>query len=228
MTLFRRALVCAAPLLLARAARAAPAALRLEAVGEGVAALTGTGVRRPLLLPAGGARLLPALACGGEMLSVAGFALAEGGAVLEWAAVALALDDAVVLLALEPLRWRGAEGGRMGTRISASGDRMRLVLQRDSAMPAGPTLWRREAWTDYLAWAPPCGLADAPVRAAPADTRQHEVADWRRRAARLVAEGPAALTAAGFAAAGLQTARFTLAAGGPPTPRRPWDGRGRV
>ena len=218
MILPRRALLLA-PCLVASPAFAD--GMRLEVVGEGVAALTGPGVRRPLLLPARGARLLPDLECGGARLTVAAFADVAAGAVLEWAVLAVALDDRVALLALEPLAWRGANGGRMATRLSARGDRQGLLCQRDSAIPAEPTLWKREAWTDHLRWAPPCGLEDAPVRVPLAGTRQQAVALWRRRAAGLVALDPAAITAEGLAGAGLQAASFSLAVSATPSMRQP-------
>lgn len=210
MILARRSLLLAAPWLLAEAARAAVAGLRLEAAGEEQVALTGAGVRRALVLPAAGAQLLPPVACGGEMLGVAAFRLEDRGTVLEWAAMAALQDGAVVLLALEPLSWRGAGGARMTTRLMTSGDRRQVALQRDSAVPETPTLWRRESWTDYLAWRAPIGLADAPVRAPLAGTRQAVVAGWRRRAAALVAAGPLAITGAVLADAGLAVGELTL------------------
>jgi len=192
--LARRSLLSA--VLLAPAARAAPGGLRLETGPEGVAALTGPGVRRSLLLPGSGARLLAPVACGGEAMSVVSFQLEEAGARVEWAALAVAVQDRVALLALEPLSWRGADGARMSTRLMAAGDRRHVLLQRDSAEPLGPTLWRREAWTDMLAWQAPAGLADAPVRPPLPGTRQHAVAAWRRRAAAVVAGGPSVISPA--------------------------------
>jgi len=156
-------------------------------------ALTGPGVRRALLLPGGGARLLAPLACGGEVVTVAGFVLEGVGARMEWAALAMALEDGVVLLALEPLGWRGSGGARMETRLVGTGDRLQVLCRRDTAVPAGPTLWRREAWTDTLAWTVPAGLVDAPVRAPLVGTRQHVVAGWRRAAAAVVSSSPSAV-----------------------------------
>ena len=189
-------------------------------------ALTGPGIRRPLLLPDTAARLLSGLDCGSERLGVVRFAQEDGGAMLEWAAVALALDAEVALLALEPLAWRrpaqgGISGARMGTRFSATADRQQVQWQREVTVPESPTLWRREAWTDYLAWTPPCGLADAPVRAALPETHQHRVARWRRRAAALVAAAPRALMPEVLAAAGLQAASFSLAVSATPLIRQP-------
>ena len=226
MKLSRRALLLAAPVVMSRTAHASPAPLRLEPAVEGMVALTGPGIRQPLLLPGRGARLLPALRCGGELLSVVVVALEEAGAVLDWAVVALALDDQVALLALEPLAWRGAAkpeigAPRLATRFSTTGDRSRVQWQREAAVPESPTLWRREAWTDYLAWAPPCGLADAPVRAPRPGTHQHLVAQWRQRAAALVASAPRAVTPELLASAGLQAANFSLAVSATPLMRQP-------
>ncbi len=219
MRLSRRA-VFAASLLLVRPAWAAP---RLEAGPEGFVALTAPGVRRALLLPAAGARLLPAIACGGEVVAVASFKLERGtleggtlegdGTRMEWAVLALARDDAMALLALEPVSWRGAGGARMTTRLLASGDRRQVIFRRESAVAESTTLWRREAWTDYLAWQAPvgrerAGLVDAPVRAPLAGTRQEAVAALRRRAAGVVAAGPAVLSPALLAEAGLRIERL--------------------
>ena len=63
----RRSLLLAVPLLLPVRAGAAPSGLRLETAGAEMVALTGPGVRRALLLPAAGARLLAPVGCGGEM-----------------------------------------------------------------------------------------------------------------------------------------------------------------
>jgi len=208
MALPRRALLLAAPYLLVRPAQAAT--LRLEPAADGLAALTGPGIRRPLRLPARAARMLPTLACGGETLAVAAFRDAADGAALDWLVLALPQDGSIALLALEPLTWR-TDATRMNTRISAAGDRMRLLCQRDSASRETSTLWRRETWTDHLAWTPPCTLADAPVRPPLPGTRQHALALWRHRAAALVDTAPTALSPAVLAAAGLQAATFSLA-----------------
>ena len=191
MMLSRRSLVVGLSAVLAHPARA-DGALRLEAGPGEMVALTGPGVRRALLLPGGGARLLAPLACGGEMVTVAGVVLGR----VEWAALAVALEDGVALLALEPLAWRGSGGARMETRLAGTGDRRHVLCRRDTAVPAGPTLWRREAWTDTLAWRAPVGLVDAPVRAPLAGTRQHVVAGWRRAAAAVVAGGPSVVAPA--------------------------------
>lgn len=223
MELPRRTLLLAAPLLLAGRARAA-GGLRLEPAGEGQVALTGPGVRRALLLPATGARLLAPVACGGEVLAMAAFRQEEGGAAVDWGALALALDGSVALLALEPLGWR-AGGARMTTRMNSGGDRRQVAFQRDSALPESATLWRRESWTDYLAWRAPAGLADAPVRTPPAGTRQAVVAEWRRRAASVVAASPAAVTPALLAEAGLQAAGLSLATSMQPSISQPFGPR---
>jgi hypothetical protein len=93
------------------------------------------------------------------------------------------------------------------------------VLRRDSAVAASATLWRREEWTDYLRWVAPLGLVDAPVRAPLPGTRQAAVAEWRRRAAGLLAGG-GRLDAAGLAAAGLQEAGFSLSVSMQPSMRQ--------
>lgn len=223
MPLSRRSLLLTVPMLLAGPARAAVPALGLERVGDMVA-LTGPGVRRALLLPAPGARLLAPVAVGGETMAVAAFRQEDGEAAVDWAALAMVLDGTVALLALEPLAWK-AGGARMATRLSTAGDRRQIALQRDSAVPASPTLWRREAWTDYLAWRAPVGLADAPVRVPPAGTRQAAVAEWRRRAAALAAREPAAITPALLAEAGLQAAGLSLATSLQPSISQPFGPR---
>ncbi len=88
------------------------------------------------------------------------------------------------VLALEVLLWRAADGGGFTTRLAATGDRTRILLLRDAAAPlGGGTRWRRESWTDLLAWRTGEALADAPVRAAPAGTFQARLAVVRARVA---------------------------------------------
>ena len=203
-----RRVLLAVPLSLMPGVARAEGGVRLVAGPEG-AVLTGDGVAAPLSVPGDGARLLPGLVLGGVAMAVVRFALGA----MEWGVFAARRGGAVVALALEPLAWRGAGGARMATRISVAGDR--VVLRRDSAVAVSATLWRREAWTDYLRWvapadaAAPPGLTDAPARAPLEGTRQAAVAAWRRRAAVLVAEGRVP-DAAAFAAAGLQDAGFSL------------------
>ncbi len=81
------------------------------------------------------------------------------------------------VLALEVLLWRAANGGGFATRVSATGDRTRLLLLRDAAAPFdGGTRWRRESWTDLLAWKTGEALADAPTRTPLAGTFQARLA----------------------------------------------------
>lgn len=224
MTIARRSFLMAAPCLaLARQARAAPA-LRLEPVEAGRIALTSPRIRRPLLLPAEQARLQAPLSLGGHDLAVVRFTLRDGDAVLEIAAIAQVADDAIALLALEPLAWRGADGARLNTQLAAAGDRSRLRLLRDYAVARGPTLWEREGWTDFLAWNSASGLSDAPVRPPPPDTRQYQLAMLRQRAAALVADDPPAITPAMLAAIGFQAATFSLSVKAQPSMRQTLSG----
>jgi hypothetical protein len=91
-------------------------------------------------------------------------------------------------MALEVLAWQAPGGGWLATRIGATGERTRLKLTRDAAAPRGARPWRRESWTDFLAWRDGAALADAPVRPPPPQTWQAQLAAVRARVAARLAE----------------------------------------
>jgi hypothetical protein len=195
MKLSRRA-VLAAPLLIAAESRPAPAPVLL-ARDDGLVALTWAG-RGAVLLP--GARMLGGLALG-EVTLAALAVPADAGLTL----LALCGPGATRprLLGLEVLRWRGPDGAHLALRYAATGDRRRIALRCEAAAPRDRVRWRREEWTDFLAWTPPL-LADAPVRAAPAGTWQAALGELRRRVRAWLAVSRDSLTPADIAELGFR------------------------
>lgn len=205
MRLTRRALLLAAPLLLA--AEPAERPPLLLARDDGLVALT---------WPAGGAIILPGgtaalrrLALGGGMLALS--VPADAG--LSLLALCRLGDSGPRLLALEPLAWRGPHGAHFATGWAEAGPRL-IALRREAASPRGRMLWRREAWTDYLAWATP-RLTDAPVRAPPPGTAQAALATLRHRALGWLATPRAVLTPADLAALDFTSETMARAVGEP-------------
>jgi hypothetical protein len=136
--------------------------------------LPATRVRRAALLPIAD-RQLVVLAFAADPNAAARLDL---GAFVGWDAGGLRV------LALEVLAWRAADGGGFATRLTATGDRTRILLQRDAAAPmGGGTRWRRESWTDLLAWRAGAPLQDAPVRTPLPGTFQAMLAGVRARVA---------------------------------------------
>ena len=97
-----------------------------------------------------------------------------------------------IVVALEPLSWRGEDGARISTRLSAVPDRTRLRLERSAVAPRGRG-WRREDWTDYLAWNGAAPMRDAPVRPVLAGTWQDGFAALRAEMRGLLVIGPRAV-----------------------------------
>lgn len=146
-------------------------------------------------LPAERARVLARFALGGAPAVALAFAadLPEGERDL------LAVAAAGRVVALEVLSWRGADGSRLYTRLSVVPDGRRLRLERTASAPRGPG-YRREQWTDYLAWQAAGPMADAPVRPVLAGTWQAGLAAQRAGVVATLAVGlrgvPPALIAA--------------------------------
>jgi len=132
------------------------------------ATLGGIGV------PAGRARVLARFALGGAPAVALAFAadLPEGERDL------LAVAAAGRVVALEVFLWRGADGSRLYTRLSAVPDGRRLRLERTASAPRGRG-FRHEQWTDYLDWRKAGPMADAPVRPVLAGTWQAALAAQR-------------------------------------------------
>jgi hypothetical protein len=153
-------------------------------------AFRAAGLDPAITLPAARARLAALLPIAARQVAVLAFAAdppappakLDLGAIVGWDGARLRV------LALEVLRWEAPGGGWLDTRITATGDRARLLLHRDAAAPRGARPWQRESWTDSLAWRDGAALADAPVRTALPQTWQARLSAVRARvAARLAA-----------------------------------------
>lgn len=186
MKLSRRVLLTT-PLLIAAESPPTPAPVLL-ARDDGLVALTWSG-RGSVLLPAG-ARVQRSLALGGMTLAALSVPADAGLALL---ALCGLWDARPRLLRLEVLRWRGPGGAHLDTRYAATSDGSRIALRCEAAAPRDRMRWRREEWSDYLAWTPPL-LADAPVRAASDGTWQAALGGLRGRVQAWLAAPRDALT----------------------------------
>jgi hypothetical protein len=146
-------------------------------------------------VPAGRARVLAAFPLGGATAAALAFAadLQEGTRDL------FAVAAAGRVVALEVLSWQGTDGSRLYTRLAVVPDGRRLRLERTASAPRGRG-FRREQWTDYLAWRESGPMADAPVRPVLAGTWQAGLAEQRAGVLATLAVGlrgvPPALIAA--------------------------------
>jgi len=148
-----------------------------------MAAVAGT-ILDGIDVPAERARVLARFALGGAPAVALAFAadLTEGARDL------LAVAAAGRVVALEVLSWRGADGSRLYTRLSVVPDGLRLRLERSASAARGHG-YRREQWTDYLAWRDGGPMADAPVRPVLAGTWQAGLAAQRAGVAATLAVG---------------------------------------
>lgn len=148
-----------------------------------------------IVVPAERARVLAAAALGGT----AAVLIAFGADTAAGQRDLLAVAAGGVLVALEPLVWRGTEGSRLGTRVTFVPDGQRLRLQRIGTVPRGQG-YHREDWTDYLAWNNGAPMHDAPARPVLAGTWQAVLSEQRAGMRALLGVGlhgvPAALIAA--------------------------------
>jgi hypothetical protein len=148
------------------------------------------GLDPAISLPAARARIAALLPIAARQVAVLAFAAdppdrqakLDLGAIVGWDGARLRV------LALEVLRWEVLGGFWLGTRITATADRTRLMLRRDAAAPRGARPWHRESWTDLLAWRDAAALADTPARAPLAGTWQARLAAVRARVAARLAE----------------------------------------
>ncbi len=160
-----------------------------DAMAAETATFGGIGV------PAERARVLVAFPLGGATAVALAFAadLPEGTRDL------FAVAAAGRVVALEVLNWQGTDGSRLHTRLSVVPDGMRLRLERTASVPRGRG-FRREQWTDYLAWRDAGPMVDAPVRPVLAGTWQAGLAAQRAGVVANLAVGlrgvPPALVAA--------------------------------
>ncbi len=138
-----------------------------------------------IAVPAERARLLAMFPLGEATAS----ALAFAADVPEGMRDLVAVTALGLVLALELLSWRGEDGSCLQTRLSAVPDHQRLRLERNASVPRGPG-YRREAWTDYLAWQGEAPMADAPVRPVLAGTWQAALAAQRAGTRTMLVVGP--------------------------------------
>lgn len=138
-----------------------------------------------IAVPADRARLLATFPLGETTASALAFAadLPDGTRDL------LVVTGLGLVLALELLSWLGEDGSRLQTRLSTVPDRQRLRLQRAASVPHGHG-YRREDWTDYLAWQGAAPMADAPVRPVLAGTWQASLAAQRAGTRTMLVIGP--------------------------------------
>ncbi len=146
-------------------------------------------------VPAERARVLAAFPLGGATAVALAFAADLPKGTRDLFAVAAAGR----VVALEVLSWHGVDGSRLYTRLTVVPDGRRLRLERTASAPRGHG-FRREQWTDYLAWRDDGPMVDAPVRPVLAGTWQAGLAAQRAGMAATLAVGlrgvpPALVTA---------------------------------
>jgi hypothetical protein len=144
-----------------------------------------------ITVPAARARVLAIIRLGDVPAACLAFAadLPEGTRDL------FAVAAAGRVTAIDLLTWRGTDGSRLFTRLSAVPDGCRLRLERTASAPRGRGV-RREAWTDYLAWRAGGAMTDAPVRPVLAGTWQAALAEQRGSGLALLTEPPNGVPAA--------------------------------
>ena len=184
-TLLATVLGAAAPPRVLTLRPGAPSAVGFAALPQERLAFRAEGLTPPIIVPAARARLAAALPIAGRQVAVLAFAAdpQDARGRLDLAALAGWDGAGLRVLALEVLSWQAPGGGWLGTRITAAGDGRRLLLTRDAAAPRGARPWRRESWTDLLAWQDGAALADAPARAPLPGTWQAQLAATRARVA---------------------------------------------
>lgn len=144
-------------------------------------AFRAAGVSGAIALPAQRSRLVTVLPIAARQVAVVAFGADPPGAPARLDLAAFIGWDGFRLrvLALEVLDWRDGRGGTLDSRILATGDRTGFSIIRDAAAPRGTRLWRREHWTDMLAWQAGAPLADDPPRPPLAGTWQAALAPRR-------------------------------------------------
>jgi hypothetical protein len=178
-TVSRRRILAASALAataLAASALAASALAMLSAPGR-AAETWDEGAQTELagvLVPAARARLLARVRLGGHDTAFLAFAadLPDG----ERDLFAIAAEGRI--MAIDVLNWRGADSGRLFSRLATVPDGRRVRLERTASAPRGRGM-RREAWIDYLAWQEDGAMIDAPVRPVLTGTWQAALAAQR-------------------------------------------------
>jgi hypothetical protein len=135
-----------------------------------------------VLVPAARARAMAKVRLGNQEAAFLAFAadVPEG----ERELFAIAAGGRII--AIEVLSWRGNDGSRLFSRLSAVPDGRRVRLERTASAPRGRGV-RHEAWTDYLACQPGAAMTDAPARAVLAGTWQAALAEQRAEILSLLA-----------------------------------------
>ncbi|KAA5609353.1 hypothetical protein [Rhodovastum atsumiense] len=161
-----------------------------------------------LRVPAARARVLCRFPLGGVEAACLAFAADRPEAIRDLLAVAAPGR----LVALETLSWRGEDGSRMATRVSAVPDGRHLRLERTLRIPAGRAV-QRESWTDYLVWRNDAPMEDAPVRPVLPGTWQAMFSLLRARTRTMLVQG--GLVQGGLAQAGGLSGRLVAACPAP-------------
>ena len=189
MSLPRRALLLCAPAIAAAPARpkfarlkpGQPSALTFNPLPQERVALHAEGLDGSIVLPAPRARLVAILSLTDRDAAMLAFAADTADRRTDLFALVLWTDSGLRIGALDALGMRAAGGAHLTTRLSAHVDGTGLRLERDAAAPRGSLAWRRESWTDYLAWNADGVLIDRPPRPSPPETWQHAFTAWRRQ-----------------------------------------------
>lgn len=146
------------------------------------------GTAGEIVLPAHRARIVGRVPLGGQRARLLAFAADTSTARRDLFAVVTADAAGLRLAALDLLSWREDDGAHLETRVSAS-DGRHLALLREAAAPSAPMRWRRERWTDYLAWRAGAALGDAAPRAPAPGSWQMRLAGWRLAVVADLADG---------------------------------------
>lgn len=135
------------------------------------------GAPGAIVLPAHRARVVARLPVAGGAATLLAFAADTDAARRDVLLIVAKTASGPRLAALDLLSWRDDSGAHLTTQVASGGGR--VVLTRDAAAPNGVTRWRRERWTDYLAWRDGFGLEDAAPRPPLPGTFQARLAAWR-------------------------------------------------
>jgi len=179
------------------AALAAPVTVRRARLRPGLASALGfaplphervafqaDGVAGTIVIPVARAGIRAVLPVADRDVALLSFAADPPAGTLDMAAIVGWDGTALRLLALEILRWQAGDAplaAHLSTRIKATADRSRLLLERAAAAPRSGLPLHRESWTDLLAWHPAAAMTDAPAHATPAGLWQRRLADDRAR-----------------------------------------------
>lgn len=191
----RRPLLAALPALLlprfaaAGAARLRPgqtSAIALAPLPQERVAFHASGLDGAIVLPAARARLIGLLPLPDRDAALLAFAADSPQAAADLLAVVVWDGAGLRIAALDVLAWQSGDGAHLATRPAWHGA---LILARTAAAPRGGLMWRRESWTDYLAWQGAGAFIDRPARPPAPQTWQHSLGIWRSAALARLAAG---------------------------------------